>query len=233
MQIEQALFTSAQTSRARGYHLVARSPGIDDSLAQQLAHWAPSENALIDRDVDADSLNFFPLEDDWVAISRTVYAGAEYSDRGQFRMETNILALRRAQLSGYDFDPLTFARAAVASGHLRLRPQLSTDLPSISFPSSLGTIPAEENQHQPFSALSGEIAARFAEERLVVIGCSQPRRLLSQLVRSLSLEERLDLSFSTGLKPSTHRPFSLQFLPEVNDELVRELDARGMKCLVA
>jgi len=233
MQIEQALFTSAQTSRARGYHLVARSPGIDDRLAQQLEHWAPSENALIDRDVDAESLNYFPLDEDWVAFSRTVYAGAEYSDRGQFRTETNMLAVRRAQLSGYDFNPMVFARAALASGYLRLRSQLTSELPALEIPSSLGKNPSGDDESQQLSATSQEIAERFHEDRLVVIGCSHPHRLIRHTALSLPSEQRLDLSFSTGLKPSTHRPFRVQFLPAVSDDLVRELDARGMKCLMA
>lgn len=233
MQIEQAIFTSAQTSRARGYHLVARSSGIDDDLAQQLALWAPSENSLIDRDLDADSLNFFPVQDRWAALSRTVYAGAEYSDRGQFRMETNFLVFSQSELAGYNFDPLAMARAAVASGYLRLRPALTTKLPPLWLPESLGEAPPPPDQTQQVPALIREILGRYAEERLVVVGCLQPRTLLRQILDCLPPQERLGLSFSTGLKPSTHRPFRLQFLPQVNNELARELESRGMQCLMA
>jgi hypothetical protein len=233
MQVEQAIFTSAQTSHARGYHLVARSGGIDDETAQQLALWAPSESALIDRDVDADSLNFFPVGDRWAAVSRTVYAGAEYSDRGQFRMETNILVILQAELIGYACDPLAVARAAIASGYLRLRARMSTQLSPFSLPDSLGVLPTEPDEVQQAPALVREIVSRFAAERLVVVGCPQPLQLLQQVFRCLPRERRLALSFSTGLKPSTHRPFRLQFLPEVNNELTRELESRGITCLMA
>jgi hypothetical protein len=233
MQVEQAIFTSAQTSRARGYHLVARSGGIDDELAQHLALWAPSENSLIDRDLDADSLNFFSVGDRWAAVSRTVYAGAEYSDRGQFRMETNMIVVEQSELAGYDFDPLAIARAAVASGYLRLRPALTTTLKSLWLPESLGSVPPPTTDSQQVPALVREIAGRFADERLVVVGCPQPQELLRRVLSCLAPEHRLSLSFSTGLKPSTHRPFRLQFLPQVNNDLARELEARGMNCLMA
>lgn len=233
MQLEQAIFTSAQTSQARGYHLVARSSGIDDELAQQLALWAPSESSLIDRDLDADSLNFFAVADQWAAISRTVYAGAEYSDRGQFRIETNIVIVPQSDLAGYACDPLAIARAAIASGHLRLRTQVTMALKPLALPDSLGRVPPEPDDPQQASAVVREIVSRFADERLVVIGCPQPVTLLQQVFRCLPPGDRLSLSFSTGLKPSTHRPFRVQFLPEVNNELARELESRGMNCLMA
>lgn len=233
MQVEQAIFTSAQTSQARGYHLVARSSGIDDGLAQQLALWAPSESSLIDRDLDSDSLNFFPVGEQWAAVSRTVYAGAEYSDRGQFRMETNMIVVPQGDLSGYEYDPLAIARAAIASGYLRLRPRLTTALKPVPLPDSLGKVPREPQELQQVPALIREIVNRFVGERLVVVGCQQPLALLQQVFHCLPREDRLALSFSTGLKPSTHRPFRVQFLPEVNAELARELESRGMTCLMA
>ena len=110
MRLEQALFTSAQTKQAQGYHLVARSPGIDDRLAQQLSLWSPSQNALIERDIDGESLNYFTVDGEWMAISRTVYAGAEYSDRGEFRLETNIIAIHCGQLSDVEIHPIEITR---------------------------------------------------------------------------------------------------------------------------
>jgi hypothetical protein len=233
MQVEQAIFTSAQTSQARGYHLVARSSGIDDEMAQQLALWAPSESSLIDRNLDAESLNFFPVGEQWAAVSRTIYAGAEYSDRGQFRIETNILVVGHDELAGYACDPLAIVRVAMASGYLRLRAGMTTKLSPVSLPDALGTVPTEPDEMQQAPPLVREIADRFADERLVVVGSPDPAALLQQVLRCLAPEDRLTLSFSTGLKPSTHRPFRLQFLPEVNHELARELESRGMKCLMA
>lgn len=245
MQVEQAIFTSAQTASARGYHLVARSTGIDDRLAQQLALWAPSENSLIDRDVDAESLNVFSPEPGWIAISRTVSADAEYSNRGQFRIETNMLLMGHDQFVSYENSPLAVARAAIASGYLRLRAAVPGRLTALPLPEALG-VPNEiasappkpattahtKKAHAPdHSSLLQEITELAELQRLVIVGCDSPLDFLSELFRILPLERRLDLSFTTGLKPSTHRPFRLQFLPQVNTELARELEARGMRCL--
>ena len=47
VQIEQAIFTSAKSDRASGYHLVSRSPGITEADARDLASWGPSHDSLL------------------------------------------------------------------------------------------------------------------------------------------------------------------------------------------
>jgi GTPase-associated protein 1, N-terminal domain type 2 len=232
MRLEQAIFTSAQTSFGRGYHLVARSSGVSERLAQQLSLWAPSESCLVDGDIDADSLNVFPLDDDWIAISRTVCADAEYSDRGQFRMETNFLTAQRSQLAGYDYNPVSVARMAQACGHLRLREALPAGLQPVELP-SVGTRNSSLRDDAVDNGMAASILERYRTERIVVAGCDSPRALLHAILNRLPAEHRLDLSFSTGLKPSNHRPFRLQFVAEVSGELARDMAARGMTCLTA
>ncbi len=74
--IEQAIFTSAQTSRGDGYHLVARSHGVSEEDAQQLAVWGPSHGALRDDRDEASSINFNRLTSGTLCVSKTVAAGA-------------------------------------------------------------------------------------------------------------------------------------------------------------
>jgi hypothetical protein len=58
MKAERAIFTSGQSRDVRGYHLVARSPGIDDELAQRLSVSAPSHDSLEGTDLSASSWNY-------------------------------------------------------------------------------------------------------------------------------------------------------------------------------
>ncbi len=62
MLLEQAIFTSAVTQRARGYQLVAQSPGICDIDARELTIWCPTHDALLEEGRWAQSVNFHPLE---------------------------------------------------------------------------------------------------------------------------------------------------------------------------
>src|SRR6478752_2518834 len=61
MRIEQAIFTSIQSSRLDGYQLAAASPGITDELARELTVWGPAHDSLWDTRRDARSVNFHAL----------------------------------------------------------------------------------------------------------------------------------------------------------------------------
>ena len=233
MQIEQALYTSAQTQNSQGYHVVAASPGVDNKLAQALAVWSPSQNGLTHRDVDSESLNCFPLVDEWIGLSRTVYGGAEYSDRGEFRLETNVLVMRREQLAGYDHNPLVMARVARAAGHLRLRSGIPARLNSVELPDEMCRVRMPVDGAPADADVVGEVAKQCFERRIVVVGCERPAEFVGQLIDALPISSRTRLSFTTGLKPTVHRRFAVQFLPAVNDELVAALAAREMTCVQA
>src|SRR5262245_30872225 len=142
MRVEQAIFTSARTSKLKGYHLVARSPGIQDDSTRALIRWGPSHASLTSSDLEASSFNFHPAGTRGVAISRPVYGGAEYSARGSLQLVTRTLILRPEQLQGYDNDPLAVARVAMALGYLMFEPDAPEHLPALDLPArSLFALP--------------------------------------------------------------------------------------------
>ncbi len=232
MQLEQAIFTSAVTQYAQGYHLVSRSPGIDEQLTQTLTLWGPTHDSLMHPEPSAVSLNCFPAGNDRIAISRTVYWGAEYSDRGGFRTLTSLLVLQRRQLDGYDDCPLRFARTALALGHLRTFQEPGEQLPTLQLPD--GTLV----DRRPAPALNGAQSGLVAEvlralrsgRRIAVVGADDPLPLLWQLAEQLTGVERSQLSFTTGLKPSIQRPFQLHFLPGSDQDVAEQLDDLGIDC---
>ncbi len=234
MLVEQALFTSAQTRHARGYHLVARSPGISDDLAQALSVWGPTHDSLLDPSATAESLNFFCLDGDWAALSRTVNGESEYSNRGGLRLETNMVVFRTDQLGGYDQHPVLLAETAMALGHLRLRAATPLRLDAVELPQTSCRQLVEFSQRQvDREDLIAEIARATRQSRVIVVGSRQPRSLLGRVLDRLPRHERATLSFSTGLKPSLLRTFRLQFVPEADAVLRDQMAATDVICLDA
>ncbi|MGI9518356.1 MAG: hypothetical protein ACR2NP_14975, partial [Pirellulaceae bacterium] len=78
IEVEQAVFASHNNSRIRGYQLIARSPGIDEAVAQQLVRWSPSHDGLPAVLGPATGLSYFPVDRARVAIGRTTEGGPEY-----------------------------------------------------------------------------------------------------------------------------------------------------------
>lgn len=230
MFVEQAVFTSATTRAMRGYHLVGRSSGIDEGLAQALAQWSPSHDSLAEDRLDANSLNFLPARDNALALSRTVFGGPEYSGRGGLQVVTVILVLQRDQLAGYDNDPLALARTALALGDLRLPETIPQHLPPVELPeqSWLG-LPDRPPTNPHEETLLDEVRAVLEQgDRAAVIGVSDPLSFLEELLADRPREGRLDLSFTTGLKPSLRRPFRLHFLPSADEALRMQLSDQGV-----
>ena len=221
MQVQQAIFTSARTNRMCGYHVVARSAGIGEEIAGRLFAWGPTHASLADPDWGASSLNFFPLIDPWFAVGRTVYGGPEYSNRGGRQIVTVSLVLSRQQLAGYDNNPLILARTARALGHLRLLAAVPERLPTVDLPDCSASCPEPTRcpERVPDPLVESILERLRSGRRAAAIGVPEPLPVLEKVFLWTSLPDRLALSFTTGLKPSQHRPFRLHFLPD--DEAIR------------
>ncbi len=230
MQIEQATFTSAQTQNLQGYHLVAKSKGIDEELARTISVWGPSHASLAASDRNASCLNVFPTGRDHFAFSRTVFGGPEYSKRGGLQIVTRFVVFRVDQLEGYDHDLIAVARMACAMGYLYLQNETPERLPSLSFPdSSVTSVIGESKLDVGDARLAHEVAGALTRNRQVaVVGSHDPESLIEELMRTTPPRQRLDLSFTTGLNPSVHRPFRLHFLSQIDDAFQRRLDDQGI-----
>jgi len=233
MLVEQALFTSAQTRQARGYHLVARSPGVTDRMAQTISVWGPTHDSLLGDSVDFHSLNYFAVEEDWGVLSRTVYGQSEYSSRGGFRVETNLIVIHREQLSGYEHNPLALGRMLLALGHLRLRNTPPGTLQPIELPCSSVCCEQTKRGEDSHQALTDEILDKMRDRRVAVIGAPNPLSVVASVLNRLPKRSRAGLSFTTGLKPSLHRRFDLHFLPAAEKRSRRELEASAIVCIEA
>ncbi|MEM9587960.1 MAG: hypothetical protein AAGA03_11830 [Planctomycetota bacterium] len=233
MLADQAIFTSADRRDIRGYQITASSSGIDRDLEQELARWSPSNGSLVGNAADAESLNVFRLQCGRTVLSRTCFAGPEYSNRGGLRVMTLMLVLPRDGLVGYQFDSMACLQSAMALGHLRLTDNDSATLPQVELPdrpigraSSYAAIAPSKSTQDWFATLR-------QSTRSVVIGCVSPIGLLHQWIQETIPEERGLISFCTGLNPSGDRPFRLAFLPRVNASLKRRLTNQSVQVLTA
>lgn len=234
MHVEQAIFTSVRTGRVQGYQLAARSDGVDDRLAQVLTKWGPSHAALCNPHPAADSYNFHAVSGDCFAISRTLYGGAEYSARGGWQLVTRYALVEPLHLREFDNDPISLMRLARSEGLFGLMPQFDARLPQLELPRPSPSVQWNVPPRKGVAENVDEIIGRLERgERLAVTHCYNPLAILQHLIRRLPESHRLELSFTTGLKPTAHRPFRLHFLPGDSPDHRRAASALGITCLSA
>ncbi len=211
--IEQAIFTSARTSRALGYQLAGRSRGIGEADARELAARGPSHDSLLELGPDAVSINFHPLPSGAYCVSRTVSAGFEYSGRGGRRVYTQCLIVQPDVLRRFSNNAFTVVRAALAGGLFEVFDPVPEHLPALTLPG--GAAPVDQD-------LLMRLASRFSPDRiatliqaamtgqcLAVAGGDWTADLIAGLINCLPPDMRTELPFATGLKYSSRRPFRI------------------------
>ena len=218
VRIQQAIFTSVQGPQLDGYQLISKSDGVTDELARELAHWGPPHDALQDSDEEATSLNFHPLRSGDFCISRTVYAGSEYSSRAGLRVYTQMLIVPAAGLAQFENNPFSIWKAAVAGGRIHTLDSPPPALPSFSL-LGRGTVLSEEELADATSVLEmdalAELATLLQEKPHVAVITEMPaEQFIAVLFHLLPSEQRSQISFSTGLKFSPRRPFRLTIAPQ-------------------
>jgi hypothetical protein len=245
MQVEQAIFASSDRSSIKGYHLVAQSAGVDSEQAFQLTRWAPTQ--LPEDAPPEGAISCWTMDDETVVLTRTLFAGAEYSDRGGRQVMTLALLLRDAQFRAYDCQPISLWKTAFALGQLRLprdsyRADLNrTHLPAVTLPdrslfpsmSSPSTDSLGGHSFAPtHGGLINEIVSMIERgERFALIGSPDPLAFVTELMNRLSIDQRHTFSFTSGLSPSIRRPLQAHFFRHPNAERLQTLQSRGISCL--
>jgi hypothetical protein len=223
--IEQAIFTSAESDHAVGYHLVARSPGVEECDARELTVWGPSHDSLESTSVaTAASVNFFRLPTGAYCVSKTQLAGEEYSGRG-LRTYTHCLVVPQQVLVRFANNPFTLLRAAWAKGLLRVCDAVPSQLVPFQLP---GRSPPVDDGliGQLVEQCGARTIGRLIEAILqplpvVLVGVKKPEATVAGILNLLPLSSRGELSFATGLKYSQRRPFHLLIASEESSELRR------------
>ena len=224
MRLQQAIFTSVRSERLDGYQLAARTPGVTDELAKDLTAWGPAHDSMWDGAPGATSINFHRLADGRFCLSQTIVSGAEYSGRGGGRVYTQMIVLEQDDLGRFANDPFLVLRALQASGRILVYDIVPRELASILLIGRAEAPPAwvADIVTQAGAETIAELTeAATGSDPLTVITDLPVERLFQTLVHQLEPSERLELSFTSGLKPSSRRPFKLSIVPS-DPQLVRQ-----------
>jgi hypothetical protein len=218
MRLEQAIFTSIRSERLDGYQLAARSPGINEELAKELTAWGPAHDSLWSSEPGASSINFHGLSDDRFCISRTVLAGAEYSGRRGGRVYTHMIVVPRDGMERFGGDPFVIFRALATGGRMNVYGDVPAAISTIPLIGRAGEFAPEWLGHLlelvgP-ATLSDLATAATGPLSITLITDLPIERLFQLLLHQLTLSERLAVSFTTGLKPSSRRPFKMAIVPD-------------------
>jgi GTPase-associated protein 1 len=224
--IEQAVFTSAQDDHAVGYHLVGRSPGVEEPDARELTVWGPSHDSLAaPAGSEPVSVNFFRLPSGAYCISKTQLAGGEYSGRGN-RTYTNCLLVPSQLLARFAANPFRILRAVAAKGLLRVYERVPVQLAPFQLPGRAPPVDdalvAQFVERYPHEAIIEAIDLLVHGEPIFVVANQPPEPIVAALVNLLPASCRKEVTFATGLKYSKRRPFQLLFAAEASGELKRQ-----------
>ncbi|HTQ38333.1 MAG TPA: hypothetical protein VMJ32_04860 [Pirellulales bacterium] len=232
MLIEQAIFTFAKTDHAAGYQLLARSPGVTDRQARELAVWGPSHDALnTDRD-EASSVNFHSLPCGTYCVSKTVATGQEHNGWGGADVYTQFLLVPSAVLARFANNPFAVLRAAWAKGVLAVHEQPPSVLEPFTLAGRSATV--DEGLLAQFADQWGPqgvarlIAAALRPGIQLLAGAQHCETLIGGLLQCFPVECRGELTFTTGLRFSPRRPFRLSPLSSDGAEQRRALRHEGV-----
>jgi len=211
--IEQAIFTSAETERASGYQVIAASDGLQEDELREIAAWGPSHGALLSEEPEAVSLNFHRLHSGRYCASRTVHAGPEYSGRGGLRVYTQCLIVPPAVLERFANNPFALLRAALANGTLRVYEEIPRRLCACSLSGRAAAVDTSLLARLCASPgvewLATLLQATVDSMTIAVRGGPAAEALFAGVLNCLPPPCRPQLSFSTGLKFCSRRPFRM------------------------
>jgi len=210
--VEQAIFALLATDHTAGYQVVARSDGVCEADASELAVWGPTHDSMLASNPEAESLNFHPLPSGAHCISLTVWADWKRSGVGQ-SVSTRCLIVPREVLARFGNNPFALVRAASANGAWRSGNLHGTKLGSLAITG--GATPVDQPLIEQLAVDPGPenmaalVQAACDATCLAVSGTPSPTQLIAGLFNCLPPECRLEFSFSTGLKFSPRRPFRI------------------------
>jgi hypothetical protein len=208
--IEQAIFTSAETRLTTDYRVVARSAGLREADARELAAWCPTHDAMLDP--DAESFNFHPLPSGAFCVSRTTMANWDGACQGPQRSLTHCLIVPPSLLAQFANNPFALIRVALHDGVFANGDPDSSLLEPLSLSGGAAAIDVTLLAKLAETPGPGNMAALLGLARNSVslaIAVPSPSELMDGLLNCLPSPCRAEYSFSTGLKFSPRRPFRL------------------------
>ncbi|PQO26859.1 hypothetical protein [Blastopirellula marina] len=233
--IQQAIFTSAQTARLDGYHLVAASNGITPEDSRELAVWCPAHDAMLRDDLAAYSVNFHPVGERRYCVSRTINGQHEYSGRGGRQVYTHCLLINATDFAQFANNPFHLLAAATVDANLCWRSSLPSELSEIKLvpagkPVDMALFKQSQAARTPYM-MTAWFQEALDKPRLALTGYGGDESLFAQFFNLVPVNLRPEFSFSTGLRYSPRRPFRFLGLEGNHDEQRRAVRGEGLSLL--
>jgi hypothetical protein len=210
--VEQAVLISPNADGGANDPIVARSPGVCQADARELAVWCPSRDSLLGEDPGVESLSFHPLPSGAYAVSRTAIEDGGRNGRRQ-QVVTRCLVVPPDVLGRFGNNPFALARAPAVQCALRAGAPHGPSLEPLAIGGGAPAIERSLLEHlaaEPGPESMAVLVHAACEARcLAVGGPPAPAALIAGLFSCLPPECRLEFSFSTGLKFSPRRPFRI------------------------
>jgi hypothetical protein len=136
-------------------------------------------------------------------------------------------------LKEYDNNPVALARVARSLGYLRWQPSIDVSIPlaRVELPDGAASESLRRRQGRVADA---DVRNALLDHESIAIFTDEPDRLgtIEALLYSVGVDERPELSFTTGLKPAAQRPFRVHVMPHATNATVRnKLAALGLRSL--
>jgi hypothetical protein len=221
MKVEQTIWRADSRLDDGRVFLIAKSRGIDDNLSAKLAQWTIDCFDLSDR--QSDCICFYRPAKNKLVVSRSIFAQWGRGDTDRRVSTTMACVIDADQLEGYNHNAILFTNAMLSTGNLHLPETERTTLPSLEIPNrSLFTAEDCFDEMEPRKV---ESIARAIEihKQVAIFGVSSPPAFLGSFLGMLSREQRLRISFTTGARLNSQRPFNLHFFASEDADLKREL----------
>ena len=228
MLMRQAIVCSPGSRALKDNELISSSDGVDDGLARALCQWSPGRSGFALG--QKQSLNFFQPDENTYAISRS--AGGLGNDQVEGRRVISKIVLFSAdQLNGYGNNVAILFHVLHSAGLMMLSTSSPSKLPMLEIPDR-GFEALAEFSRSEFSGETERLVHAVAmHRRVVVLGLKNPLSFMCGFLSRVPEPAKLEFSFATGLKVDDDRQFTLQFFPESEPDLIKELAARQIRTI--
>lgn len=211
MWIEQAIFARTASGHANRYDLNGQTTGVTNADAAALAAWGPAHDCLLDYEVGASSINFFPLPSGAYCISRSISHTAGLWQEAT-EVVTHCLVISSDALHEVHGNPFAIVQSVTdakmwltSAAPRRLEPiQVRVEAPMVDEVAISRAISVFG-----LGWLIGTMDNLLQHSALALAGGSSRVQLVAAIMSCLPPACRSELSFSTGLKYSPRRPFRL------------------------
>ena len=229
MKIQQAIISSPKSQVIRHNELIARTGGINDDVAQFLCDFSPQPDELAWG--QPDSINFVAVNDETFSLSRSYIGRLDNHFNGSRQLITHHLVVERSQMAAFENNPALLAHVVRTAGGLTLDLESDGELNLLILENRPFTEIARTCKLDTANETERIAHALKIHEQVVFLGVERPLAFLCGLLANFATTDRLNLSFSTGLKVCDHRPLRLQFFLEKEKTLMNELASRQIRTI--